>query len=281
MSKELKKKIKLLIKIIFIISAFIIIVNKIDINKLKEIKLIHPTLLILAFITFNLSQIISAMRVHTYLKNINVTPTFKTQLILYYLGMFYNILLPGGIGGDAYKAYKFQKNFEVGYKKIIKALLIDRISGLFAIFFIISVLIFFSRFDMFLIYAIILLITTPFILYFIHKLLFIEFKKSFLKTFVFSLIIQSLQLISFIFIMLSFNIKLHLIDYGILFLISSVVSVIPISIGGVGLRELTFLYAAEYFPINAEVGILAAFLFFVITLISSSIGILFLRSKHV
>ncbi|WP_024789474.1 lysylphosphatidylglycerol synthase transmembrane domain-containing protein [Lebetimonas sp. JH292] len=281
MSKELKKKIKLLIKIIFIISAFIIIVNKIDINKLKEIKLIHPTLLILAFITFNLSQIISAMRVHTYLKNINVTPTFKTQLILYYLGMFYNILLPGGIGGDAYKAYKFQKNFEVGYKKIIKALLIDRISGLFAIFFIISVLIFFSRFDMFLIYAIILLITTPFILYFIHKLLFIEFKKSFLKTFVFSLIIQSLQLISFIFIMLSFNIKLHLIDYGILFLISSVVSVIPISIGGVGLRELTFLYSSDYFPINAEVGILAAFLFFVITLISSSIGILFLRSKHV
>ncbi len=189
MSKELKKKIKLLIKIIFIISAFIIIVNKIDINKLKEIKLIHPTLLILAFVTFNLSQIISAMRVHTYLKNINVTPTFKTQLILYYLGMFYNILLPGGIGGDAYKAYKFQKNFEVGYKKIIKALLIDRISGLFAIFFIISVLIFFSRFDMFIIYAIILLVISPFILYFIHKLLFIEFKKSFLKTFVFSLII--------------------------------------------------------------------------------------------
>ncbi|WP_024790727.1 MULTISPECIES: lysylphosphatidylglycerol synthase transmembrane domain-containing protein [unclassified Lebetimonas] len=281
MSKELKKKIKLLIKIIFIISAFIIIVNKIDINKLKEIKLIHPTLLILAFVTFNLSQIISAMRVHTYLKNINVTPTFKTQLILYYLGMFYNILLPGGIGGDAYKAYKFQKNFEVGYKKIIKALLIDRISGLFAIFFIISVLIFFSRFDMFIIYAIILLVISPFILYFIHKLLFIEFKKSFLKTFVFSLIIQSLQLISFIFIMLSFNIKLHLIDYGILFLISSVVSVIPISIGGVGLRELTFLYSSDYFPINAEVGILAAFLFFVITLISSSIGILFLRSKHV
>ncbi len=81
--------------------------------------------------------------------------------------------------------------------------------------------------------------------------------------------------------MLSFNIKLHLIDYGILFLISSVVSVIPISIGGVGLRELTFLYSSDYFPINAEVGILAAFLFFVITLISSSIGILFLRSKHV
>lgn len=277
----MKQKIKLLIKILFILSAFFIIINKIDINKLKEIKLIYPDFLFLAFISFNLSQIISALRVHTYLKHIKVTPSFKNQLMLYYLGMFYNVLLPGGIGGDAYKAYRFQKNFEVGYKKIIKALLIDRISGLFAIFTIISILIFFSSFKIFLVYAVILLIISPFILYFIHKFFFIEFKKSFLNTFVFSLFIQLFQLIAFILILLAFNTNTNLIDYGILFLISSIVSVIPISIGGVGLRELTFLYAAKYFNINAEVGILAAFLFFVITLISSSIGILFIRSKNV
>jgi uncharacterized membrane protein YbhN (UPF0104 family) len=277
----MKQKIKLLIKILFILSAFFIIINKIDINKLKEIKLIYPSFLFLAFIVFNLSQIISALRIHIYLKNIKVTPTFKTQLMLYYLGMFYNILLPGGIGGDAYKAYRFQKNFEVGYKKIIKALLIDRISGLFAIFVIISILTFFSNFKIFLIYTTLLLIISPFALYFIHKYFFVEFKKSFFKTFIFSLIIQSLQLIAFILILLAFNVKTNLIDYGILFLVSSIVSVIPISIGGVGLRELTFLYAAKYFHINAEVGILAAFLFFIITLISSSIGILFIRSKNV
>ncbi|GAX87633.1 conserved hypothetical protein [Lebetimonas natsushimae] len=278
---KFKKKIKLLIKILFIFSAFFIIINKIDINKLKEIKLIYPSFLFLAFITFNISQIISALRVHNYLKNIKVTPSFKTQLMLYYLGMFYNILLPGGIGGDAYKAYKFQKKFEVGYKKIIKALLIDRFSGLFAIFVIISVLVFFSSFKVFLVYASSLLLISPFVLYFIHKYLFFEFKKSFFKTFIFSLIIQSLQLITFILILFAFNVKENLIDYGILFLISSIISVIPISIGGVGLRELTFLYAAKYFNINAEAGILSAFLFFIITLISSSIGILFIRSKHV
>jgi len=278
---NVKKKIKLLIKIIFIVSAFLIIINKINIHKLQEIKLINPYFLIFSFIIFNLSQIISAIRIHTYLKNINVTPTFKTQLVLYYIGMFYNILLPGGIGGDAYKAYKFQKSFEVGYKKIIKALLIDRISGLFAIIFIISILIIFSKLNIFIYFAVFLLILTPFILYIIHKLFFIEFKKNFLKTFIFSLIIQSLQLISFILILLSFNIKFYLIDYGVLFLISSIISVVPISIGGVGLRELTFIYATKFFPINVEVGVLSAFLFFVITLISSTIGMLFLRSKYV
>ncbi|MEO1923406.1 MAG: lysylphosphatidylglycerol synthase transmembrane domain-containing protein, partial [Nautiliaceae bacterium] len=145
----MKKKIKLFIKIVFIFTAFYIIFQKIDINELKNIKFYNPFFFFLAFILYNASQIISALRVHIYLKNINVTPSFKKQLMLYYVGMFYNILLPGGIGGDAYKAYKFQKAYKKGYKKILKALLIDRISGLFAIMFLIGVIIFISSFRQF------------------------------------------------------------------------------------------------------------------------------------
>jgi uncharacterized membrane protein YbhN (UPF0104 family) len=271
------KKIKLIIKIAFISIAFWIIFHKLNITELKKIELKEPFWLLIAFITFNLSQIISAKRVHTYLENINITPSFKYQLMLYYIGMFYNILIPGGIGGDGYKAYKFEKLFNKGYKLIIKSLLIDRISGLFAIFILLSILLFFSSFSSFLFFAVLLLTISHFILYLIHNFFFIEFKSSFYKNLFYSIIIQFLQVLTFIFILFSFKINYHLIDFSILFLISSIISVIPISIGGVGLRELTFLYGLEFLHLNPTNGVIVAFLFFVISLISSSIVILFIE----
>ena len=271
------KKIKLLIKILFIFFAFYIIFSKIPLDEFKKIEIKNPLYLFLAFIIYNISQIISAKRVDTYLKNININMNFKSQLILYYLGMFYNTLLPGGIGGDGYKAYRYEKEYKIGYKKIIKALLIDRISGLFAIFLILSILSLFTSIK----YAsfLILLIFTPFILYFIHKFFFIEFKSSFFKSFIYSLFIQTLQGISFLFILFSLGINYKLIDLEILFFISSIISVIPISIGGVGLRELTFLYGSNLIGINPTPIIMAGFLFFVIGLLSSLIGGIFIIKK--
>jgi len=274
------KHIKLLIKLLFIIFAFWFIFEKIPFSEFKNIKIQNPLFLLLAFIFYNLSQIISAKRVDTYLKNIDINMKFKSQLVLYYLGMFYNTLLPGGIGGDGYKAFKYQKEFKTGYKKIIKALLIDRLSGLFAIFFILSILSFFTSLK----YAVFLnlLLITPFIFYFIHKIFFIEFKKSFFKSFVYSLIIQSIQGIVFISILLSLGIKAKLIELVIIFFISSIIRVIPISIGGIGLRELTFLYGSEFIHINPAPVIMAGFLFFIINLLSSSVGGIFiLKEKNV
>jgi uncharacterized membrane protein YbhN (UPF0104 family) len=267
-------KLKLFLKIIFIPLAFFIIFKKLNLNELKQISFKEPFFLILAFLVFNLSQIISALRVHNYLKNIQITPSFKKQLMLYYVGMFYNTLLPGGIGGDAFKAYKFQKSYSQGYKKIIKALLIDRISGLFAIFTIIGVLILFSSFKALLWYLAVLIPLSPIALYLIHKFFFIEFN---FFPFIYSLIIQTLQGLSFIFILLSLGVKTHLMDFAILFYVSSIISVIPISVGGVGLRELTFLYGLEFLHLNPATGVVAAFLFFVISLISSTFGAFFIK----
>ncbi len=273
------KKIKLLIKILFILFAFFWIFHKIPIEEFKNITIKNPFFLLTSFIFYNLSQTISAKRVDTYLKNININMEFKKQLILYYLGMFYNTLLPGGIGGDAYKAFKYQKEFNSGYKKIIKALLIDRLSGLFAIFLLLGFLSFFTEIK----YALFLtlLLITPFILYFIHKFFFVEFKKSFFKNLIFSLIIQILQLFTFLFILVSLGIKYKIIELSILFFISSIISVIPVSVGGLGLRELTFLYGSEFLHINPAPVVMAGFLFFVINIISSAIGAIFLAKKAV
>ena len=274
------KKIKLLIKFLFILLAFFWIFHKIPFSEFKHIKIQNPFFLITAFVFYNISQLISAKRADNYLKNININLKFKSQLILYYLGMFYNTLLPGGIGGDGYKAFNYQKAFDTGYKKIIKALLIDRLSGLFAIFLLLGILSFFTpiKYAFFLT----LLLITPFVFYFIHKIFFIEFHKSFISGFFYSLLIQTLQAITFIFILLSLGIDYKLINLTILFFISSIISVIPISIGGIGLRELTFLYGSEFLHIAPAPVIMAGFLFFVVNLLSSLIGGFFiLKEKNV
>jgi hypothetical protein len=48
---------------------------------------------------------------------------------------------------------------------------------------------------------------------------------------------------------------------------------IPISIGGIGLRELTFLYGAPLMGVSATLGVSAAILLSVLTLLCGLLGL--------
>ena len=67
----------------------------------------------------------------------------------------------------------------------------------------------------------------------------------------------------------------HWADYLILFLISSLVAMIPMTIGGAGARELTFLYGSQFLDIHAEKAVAIGFLFYLISTGVSFLGILF------
>jgi uncharacterized membrane protein YbhN (UPF0104 family) len=66
----------------------------------------------------------------------------------------------------------------------------------------------------------------------------------------------------------------NLVDYLTLFLISSVVSVLPITIGGVGARELVFLFGYKFLEIDKTASVSFTLLFFLITAFSSLPGVL-------
>ncbi len=51
------------------------------------------------------------------------------NLRLYYTGMFYNLFLPGGVGGDVYKVMVLKKR-ELSILSATKATLLDRVTGL-------------------------------------------------------------------------------------------------------------------------------------------------------
>ena len=88
--------------------------------------------LIAAAVLFILSKIVSSFRLNIYFKSIGVHLVEAVNLKLYWLGMFYNLFLPGGIGGDAYKVILLNRNKKsrnFGIKLLSAAVLLDRVSG--------------------------------------------------------------------------------------------------------------------------------------------------------
>jgi uncharacterized membrane protein YbhN (UPF0104 family) len=191
--------------------------------------------------------------------------------------MFYNLFLPSGIGGDGYKIYLLNKSHNAKVSKLITATLLDRLSGLIPLLFFAGTLFIVSDFYHKFIWLdylanIGVVIIFP-LFYFINLYLFREYIEIFLKTTLLGSFVQLLQLISALFIVYSIGYESSLIILLTLFLISSVVAVLPISIGGVGVRELTFLYGLTLLEVDADGGVAFSMLFFLITAISSFIGV--------
>jgi len=63
--------------------------------------------------------------------------------------------------------------------------------------------------------------------------------------------------------------------YLFIFLVSSVVAVLPLTIGGMGARELTFFYFAGLLQMETGISVMVSLLFFLISLASSIPGFFF------
>ncbi len=230
-----------------------------------------------AFICFNLSQMVSAVRLNTLLEKLPIRIGLVRQLLLYYIGMFYNLALPGGIGGDAYKVVHFKKSSPIKTKKIVGTLFYDRASGLAAILFLLSILllndVFSGKMMVHLEYGILFIILAlyPFFLLFTKKL-FSDFFAVFISVNVLAIIVQVLQLISVYLIFISLQDQSFNIWYWILFLSSSIATIAPISFGGIGIREIIFLYGSSWATLSKESSIAIALVFFLIATGSAFIG---------
>jgi hypothetical protein len=90
-----------------------------------------------------------------------------------------------------------------------------------------------------------------------------------------SLAVQILQVISAVFILFAIDTFDHITAYVFLFLVSSIVAALPITIGGIGSREITFLFGANILLLDINQSIALSLLFYVITLVVSIAGIYF------
>ncbi|MEM7381565.1 MAG: lysylphosphatidylglycerol synthase domain-containing protein, partial [Bacteroidota bacterium] len=89
----------------------------------------------------------------------------------------------------------------------------------------------------------------------------------------YSSMVQLTQLISIICILKSLGVESGTAAYLFLFLISSIVSVLPLTIGGIGSRELVFLYGALWLGLEENTSVAVSMIFFLMTALVSFIGI--------
>lgn len=281
MKPNQKKQLTTLLKIAVSFVLIALIFSKLNWDEIRNLlNIANPFYFAAAVIFFLISQLISVFRFNIFIRKIGVRLTFEANSKLYLLGMFYNFFLPGGVGGDAYKAFALSKSHKKSLKKVGQIVFVERFLGIVAIGFMMCFLILF--------------VETPYSYYwnlgisligFISTFIFLKLIIRFLHTykkriyigFFYSILIQLAQLICVFFLLKSFQIEDNYLIYLVLFLISSVLSVI--SFAGLGIREAVFYYGAQWFQFNADISAAVALAFSLITAVVSFMGIIYLFQK--
>ena len=233
--------------------------------------------LLLAMLCYMISQVIASSRLNSFLNVIGLNLSERYNLRLYQLGLLYNFFLPGGIGGDGYKIYFLKKNYPVKGRRVLSAVFFDRLSGLWALAMITGCLIIFMpRLAIPNTVTIgILLVGTASYLYFL-RLFFREFITKFIRTHIKALAVQSFQTLSAISILYALNFEGKFSPYLLIFLLSSLVAIVPSILGGVGLRESMMTFGATYFQLDAHLAVLVSITFYVISLLVASSGVYYI-----
>lgn len=238
----------------------------------------RPTFLLLALLFFVISKVFSAFRLNLYFFQIGVPLSTGSNLRLYLLGMFYNLFLPGGIGGDAYKGYLLHRTFKAPGKKLAAVLLLDRISGLFLLYVYSGILFLWLSIpwvEPYRPWIGVLLALSLFVYWIAHKKWFPYLDPVFWPSLAYSALVQLAQLASVFFILQALGIRDHLLPYLLVFLLSSIVAVLPITIGGIGSREIVFYYGARWLELQENTSIGVSMAFFFITALVSLTGIVY------
>jgi uncharacterized membrane protein YbhN (UPF0104 family) len=227
-----------------------------------------------ALVLLVISFILLAFRQNLSFRNTGANISQILNIKLFWLGMFYNLFLPGGIGGDGYKVYLVNKYRKNGLKKNIGTMLVNRIAGLVVIGMITIVLYYLSGLHFPYGQAAWIGIPALYVLYyFVLKYFFKSFLPIHAGLFWWSLALQIVQFFSALFILYAFHQSTDLFDYLFLFFVSAIATALPITIGGIGAREMVFLIGAKTFGLDNELCIALSLMFFLMSALVSLGGL--------
>ncbi len=277
--EKLRKKGITLLKVLFSFALLYFVFNKIAFAEVWQlIQKANPFYILLATLFFIASKLFAALRLNLFIHQLDIPLTHRSNFKLYLLGMFYNLFLPGGIGGDAYKGYVLKKEFQIKTKRVVSILLLDRLSGLLLIFQFACIFAFILRQSLLMDYRwlfLVALLLSMLVFWFINKRFFSYVYKVFWSSLGFSFLVQGTQIISVLLILKALSITSNSIAYLFIFLVSSIVSVLPLTIGGIGSREVVFYYGALWLGLDESSSISISMLFFLITALISFSGVIF------
>lgn len=270
------------LKLVIAVGAIAYVLSQNDLRVLKGYLLQVDILwLIVSFTLLNAAQLLSAGRMRFYFATQGVEMKTGFSIALYYVGMLYNTVLPGGIGGDGYKVYIAHKYWDFPALRGARLLIVDRGNGLLfllAIFYgmaacspIVQEVL--PHWPVWLGAGALMTLTGYRLA--VRWLIGETWRQSIIAGF-YSFGTQALTLASALMLFYALGIQMALLEYMMLFALATVASVLPISVGGAGVRELVFWYGAPFIGVQPEGGIAVSLLFFGVYLAASLIGLLFM-----
>ena len=279
---SIPRPVKTILKLAISAAIITIIVRKIDERLLLEaVSEANPLWVIWALVFFILSKVISAFRFNLLLSTEGVMMSALENIRLYWLCMYYNLLLPGGISGDGYKIKVLMERFAKPFKRMVTITLLDRISGLIALGqWSVVLLLWIPEFRVYWYLVIPALLLSLLVGYFLFRWAAGNLLSVWPMTSLQSIGVQGSEAIATLGLVLALGEGMHWADYLILFLISSLVAMVPITVGGAGARELTFLYGSQFLDIHAEKAVAIGFLFYLISTSVSLFGIRYSFNKE-
>ena len=227
---KLKNYLKLIIRLFISAAALFYVFSKINfIEVISTYRYVNVIYLVLAAFLFILSKIIAAYRLNLFFRSISLKLSDRFNIKLYLLGMFYNLFLPGGVGGDGYKIFYLSKKFSIKKRKVFWSVLFDRISGVISLLVLIIIFSYFITINISFLYKYFIWILIPVVLFICIQILkkyFPHFASIFWNTFIHSLAVQSAQIICALLILVSIGMPDTVMNYLFLFLISSIVAML-------------------------------------------------------
>lgn len=281
----MNKTLRTILKTGVSLGALAFVFSKIDLGGTwQTIKGVQPLWLAIAVVLYALSQAVSSERVRGVLAAVPVKIDWRVNMRLYWLGMFYNFFLPGGVGGDGYKVYWLHKRYATPVKPAVFALVGDRLSGLGAI---VVYTLAYAAFRSGLAESvglrgvssteqlwILSLIPVGVWAYWMFFRLFQKnLAKAAMRALAVSLLVQGLQMCTAASILEGLAAGGLLGDYLFLFLLSSIASAVPVTIGGVGAREMAFMIGSRYLGVDPNCAVSLSLLFYAVSLLCSLPGV--------
>jgi len=307
--RENKKLILLLVRIIISVSLIVFLVKtqfKDIRSALEIIKSVNKPLLILSLSTHIFGIWITAVRWNTLLGTQKVKLGTTTLTLTVLIGFFFNNFLPTSIGGDVFRTYDAAKKANIPIETSASIIIVERFSGVIsastyaviALFlgftaignrsFIIPVIIFFI-----ICIIIAFLILNPSILR-LNKLInkikflkkvkeklanvyftFLSFKKFkwvLVRVLIYSFLLQFAVILNYFLAAKSLGIDLNLTAFIFIVPVVTIIAMVPISIGGIGIRENTLVFIITAMGVGSEQAAICALLIFLMLIFIGIIG---------
>ncbi len=268
--------------------------SKTDPNQLIEAFLdISPSAWILAFCMYLLSQLVSSLRWFCLARGLGFNGGLVTYIGYYFVGMYFNLFLPTSIGGDVLKVL-FLSRGEAKRLRASYSVIMDRLLGLAAMFCLgATAMILYNdllpnRFKLILFTSASVSLVAPIVLPWGYRLInsiWPEIGKRFsplldlwktpkvlLAGFLLSVLLQALGMGAVALLASSMDLLPRPAFYFAAFPLVAVLTLLPVSFNGIGIREGGFVYFMGIKGVPAEKALTLSLSFFAVQVLASLIG---------